>query len=142
MSRGYALDLETRSTPVPIEMRQSASGRSMGGYAAVFNSPSKDLGGFVEIVTPSAFSKSRGDNWPGVVQSRPSRRSRINTRKHPAMPSIRSAWITPVMWSKHALATMFWRWSAGVTTQDQALPFKPLRTNGTVMEVSLCLSTN
>jgi len=32
------------------------------GYAAVFNSPSADLGGFVEVVTPQAFNRTLREN--------------------------------------------------------------------------------
>ena len=34
---------------------QSAKGKTISGYAIVWNSPSKDLGGFTEIVTPKAL---------------------------------------------------------------------------------------
>lgn len=57
---------ERRYTSVPVELRASG-GHSIGGYAAVFNRLSENLGGFVEQVNPSAFNKSRGDDWPGVV---------------------------------------------------------------------------
>jgi len=40
-----------------VELRVLA-GRKVGGHAAVFNQESQDLGGFVEIVLPGAFSKS------------------------------------------------------------------------------------
>lgn len=39
----------------------------IGGYAAKFNSYSRDLGHFVEEVKPSFFNKSRGDGWPDVI---------------------------------------------------------------------------
>lgn len=67
MTRGQPRDIERRSTPLAVELRSSMGGRALGGYAAVFNSPSRDLGGFVEIVTRSAFSKSQADGWPGVL---------------------------------------------------------------------------
>ena len=43
-----------------IELR--AVGTRLEGYAAVFNSPSKDLGGFFEIVKPGAFTRTLADN--------------------------------------------------------------------------------
>lgn len=59
-------DLERRFTRVAVEVRASDS-NTIGGYAAVFNSLSRNLGGFVELVDPTAFNKSRGDGWPEVV---------------------------------------------------------------------------
>ena len=47
------MSTERRST---IELR--AVGTRLEGYAAVFNSPSQDLGGFTEIVRPGAFARS------------------------------------------------------------------------------------
>jgi HK97 family phage prohead protease len=58
---------ERRYTSFPVEARVKSNGRSIGGYAAVFNSLSQNLGGFVEEVAPEFFNKSRGDGWPGVV---------------------------------------------------------------------------
>jgi HK97 family phage prohead protease len=40
---------------------------TIGGYAAVFNRNSKNLGGFIEVVDPIAFNQSRGDGWPDVI---------------------------------------------------------------------------
>lgn len=60
------LGAERRYTSVPVELRAS-EGRTIGGYASVFNRLSENLGGFVEKVAPPAFNKSRGDDWPGVV---------------------------------------------------------------------------
>ena len=51
----------------PVEVRSASSGRTIGGYAAVFNRSSENLGGFKELVDNRAFAKSRGDGWPGVV---------------------------------------------------------------------------
>lgn len=39
------------------ELRSAGIGK-LAGYAAVFNSPSRDLGGFVELVRPGAFRRS------------------------------------------------------------------------------------
>lgn len=60
-------DIERRFTLFPVEARTRAERRTIGGYAAVFNRESQNLGGFVEVVMPTAFNKSRGDGWPGVV---------------------------------------------------------------------------
>jgi uncharacterized protein len=40
------------------ELRAAPSGRRLEGYAAVFNSLSEPLGGFVERILPGAFSRS------------------------------------------------------------------------------------
>lgn len=40
-----------------IEFR-AAAGNRLEGYAALFNSPSADLGGFTEVIRPGAFSAS------------------------------------------------------------------------------------
>lgn len=49
----------------PFERRAAAeltaSGRKLVGYAAVFDSPSEDLGGFREIVRPGAFTRTLQD---------------------------------------------------------------------------------
>ena len=51
-----------------IEVRSGADGRPsriIGGYAAVFNRNSEDLGGFREKIDPNFFNKSRADGFPG-----------------------------------------------------------------------------
>ncbi|MBU5274541.1 phage major capsid protein [Levilactobacillus brevis] len=45
---------ENSADPQP-KGSQSAKGKTISGYAIVWNSPSKDLGGFTEIVTPKAL---------------------------------------------------------------------------------------
>jgi HK97 family phage prohead protease len=59
-------DAERRYTLLPVELRAAGEQPKIGGYAAVFNKPSRNLGGFVEITTPTFFNKSRGDGWPDV----------------------------------------------------------------------------
>jgi HK97 family phage prohead protease len=60
--------VERRFTAFPVEPRAAAEGkRTIGGYAAVFNKPSQNLGGFIEIVTPTFFNRSRGQDWPDVM---------------------------------------------------------------------------
>jgi uncharacterized protein len=60
-------EIESRSTSFAVECR-SGNGRSIGGWALVFNSKSKPLPqGFTEIIEVSALNKSKADGWPGVV---------------------------------------------------------------------------
>jgi uncharacterized protein len=49
---------EIRVNTTDIEVRAEGDGMSFTGYASVFNSPSEDLGGFVEYVAPGAFKRS------------------------------------------------------------------------------------
>lgn len=57
---------ESRNTFLRVEVR-SASDRRVGGYAAVFNRHSQNLGGFVEVVNPTFFNKSKAEGWEGAV---------------------------------------------------------------------------
>jgi HK97 family phage prohead protease len=59
--------IERRYTPVVVELRATGDRRAIGGYAAIFNRYSQNLGGFVEEVRGTAFNKSRGDGWPEVI---------------------------------------------------------------------------
>lgn len=53
------MDRETREHDDRVELRDlGVGGRMLQGYAAVFNSPSRDLGGFFEIIRPGAFKRS------------------------------------------------------------------------------------
>ena len=52
---------------MPVEVRASKNGREIGGYAAVFDRESENLGTFVERVSRSCFNSSRADGWPGVI---------------------------------------------------------------------------
>ncbi|MGW0584213.1 HK97 family phage prohead protease, partial [Streptomyces sp. NPDC002920] len=64
------VDIERRYTSGDTgkaELRADDGAKRIGGYAAVFNRSSRNLGGFVEIVDPIAFNQSRGDGWPEVV---------------------------------------------------------------------------
>lgn len=58
---------ERRYTPLPVEARGEAGKKKIGGYAAIFNRESRNLGGFVERIDPAFFNKSRGDGWPDVM---------------------------------------------------------------------------
>lgn len=62
--------MERRFTELRVEARlrsDEADTKIIGGYAAVFNKRSDDLGGFYEVVAPSAFNQARGKNFPGLV---------------------------------------------------------------------------
>jgi uncharacterized protein len=61
-------EIERLLTTSPVECRSMAGKpRTIGGYAAVFDSESRMLpGGFVERVSKSFFNKARGDGWPGA----------------------------------------------------------------------------
>jgi HK97 family phage prohead protease len=64
---GMAAAVERRYTLVPVELRMDGESRRIGGYAAMFDRPSRNLGGFIETVERSFFNKSRGDGWPDVM---------------------------------------------------------------------------
>ena len=49
---------EVRTNSVDFEVRAEGDGMTFSGYASVFNSPSEDLGGFIEYVAPGAFKRS------------------------------------------------------------------------------------
>jgi HK97 family phage prohead protease len=49
---------EVRVNATSFEVRAEGDGMSFTGYASVFNSPSEDLGGFIEYVAPGAFKRS------------------------------------------------------------------------------------
>lgn len=60
-------DIDRRLTSVPVEIRAGSDKRTIGGYAAKFNSLSQNLGGFVERIDSRAFNASRGNGWPNVL---------------------------------------------------------------------------
>jgi HK97 family phage prohead protease len=60
-------DQERRFTVGRVELRAGSEKRTFGGYAAKFNTQSKNLGGFIERIDPGFFNKSRGDGWPDVI---------------------------------------------------------------------------
>lgn len=60
------IETERRLTAAAVEVR-AAQSRTIGGYAAKFNTFSQNLGGFIERIAPSFFNKSRGDGWPGAL---------------------------------------------------------------------------
>jgi HK97 family phage prohead protease len=60
-------EMERRFTPVPVQVRAESGHRKIGGYAAMFDKLSRNLGGFVEVVTPSFFNHTRANGWPDVI---------------------------------------------------------------------------
>ncbi|MFF4347537.1 HK97 family phage prohead protease [Streptomyces sp. NPDC001530] len=60
-------DSERRFTRGLVEVRAAGDNRTIGGYAAKFNTLSRNLGGFVERIDPGFFAKSEGDGWPRVM---------------------------------------------------------------------------
>lgn len=60
-------EMERRFTPVPVQVRADNGVRKVGGYAAMFDKLSRNLGGFVEVVTPSFFNLTRANGWPDVI---------------------------------------------------------------------------
>lgn len=61
--------IERRTTIYTVELRATddgAPGRKIGGYAAVFNSDSRNLGPFVERLIPSFFDQEQRNGWPGL----------------------------------------------------------------------------
>jgi uncharacterized protein len=67
MKRPEPPELETRLTHLRVELRAAGGSRRIGGYAAVFGVPSRNLGGFTEQLDSRVFNKSAGDNWPDVM---------------------------------------------------------------------------
>jgi hypothetical protein len=60
-------EFERRYTAGKVELRARNEKATIGGYAAKFNRASQNLGGFIEVINPSFFNKSRGDGWPDVL---------------------------------------------------------------------------
>ncbi|MCX5112205.1 HK97 family phage prohead protease [Streptomyces sp. NBC_00378] len=60
-------EAERRFTRGLVEVRAAGETRTIGGYAAKFNTLSRNLGGFVERIDPGFFAKSEGDGWPRVM---------------------------------------------------------------------------
>jgi uncharacterized protein len=60
-------DTERRFTPVPVQVRTDGERRKIGGYAALFDKVSRNLGGFVEVVLPPFFNRTRSEGWPDVI---------------------------------------------------------------------------
>jgi HK97 family phage prohead protease len=58
---------ERRYTAGKVELRARNEKRTIGGYAAKFEKPSQNLGGFIEVIRNTFFNKSKGDGWPDVL---------------------------------------------------------------------------
>ncbi len=63
---GTQRETEYRATPFTVECRNAES-RTIGGLGAPFNSVSEDLGGFIEVISPSFFSKGAADGFPNTI---------------------------------------------------------------------------
>lgn len=63
----FAPTIERRFTLVAVELRNQGDKPLITGYAAVFDKPSHNLGGFVERVHPSFFNEARMGGWQDVL---------------------------------------------------------------------------
>jgi len=52
---------------MPVHVRTASEEKRIGGYAAMFERMSQNLGGFKERIAPGAFNYSRSQGWPGVL---------------------------------------------------------------------------
>ena len=62
-------DIERRSIQFPIEIREAGGKKTLSGFAALYDSPSSDLGGFVEVIRPGAFSRAVRENQEVLARS-------------------------------------------------------------------------
>lgn len=60
-------ELERRLLREPVSLRAADGTPRIGGYALKFNKLSRNLGGWVEQISPESLNKSAGDGWPGVM---------------------------------------------------------------------------
>lgn len=61
-------DSERRFTPGRVQVRAAATEkRTVGGYAAKFDKPSQNLGGFIETIDVRAFNRAKGNDFPDVL---------------------------------------------------------------------------
>jgi len=59
---------EKRRIDSEIEVRQDGSDPVITGYAAVYNKPSRDFGGWVEIVAPGAFDRALSEKQDVIAK--------------------------------------------------------------------------
>ncbi len=65
-----AREVRTYTSALPLTIRTTADGsKQVAGYAVIFNSQSLDLGGFTEIVAPTALDRTLREN-PDVLALR------------------------------------------------------------------------
>lgn len=53
-----AREIERRAFAGPVELRADGKKKTLVGYAALYDSPSQDLGGFVEVIRAGAFDRA------------------------------------------------------------------------------------
>lgn len=61
------MTLEIRALPRPLEVRAGSTGRTIGGYAAVFNSTADIGDSFREVIAPGAFSGVAGSDVRALI---------------------------------------------------------------------------
>lgn len=61
------MTLETRTLTRPVEVRAGTTGRKLGGYAAIFNSPADIGGSFRELIAPGAFASANGTDVRALI---------------------------------------------------------------------------
>lgn len=62
------MSVERRYTPGRLELRGEGEDKgTIGGYAAVFNKLSRNLGGFVEELSKGTFNRAANDGWQDVI---------------------------------------------------------------------------
>lgn len=62
-------DVERRAVPAQIELREAGGKRTLFGYAALYDSLSDDLGGFLEVIRPGAFDRALAEKQEVLARS-------------------------------------------------------------------------
>lgn len=55
-------EIEKRVLLSNLELRANGNKKTLVGYAALYDSPSSDLGGFIEVIRPGAFDRAIAEN--------------------------------------------------------------------------------